>query len=201
MTAYTLFLIPPSPPFLFSSCYYIAEFCLVHLLLARNPNTFFQHLIECIFHFNGYEKHRGTCMWDGNGGMWYDHCSLAIQCIISSNRLRERRSCSIWRVANIVAREWRSTRFSYHTWRTRKGFSSLPNSARRCVRMCVCVTVCVTVCVCNSIYNIYIFVVCACVYKSSPTVQLNVDPICSLFSSLGGKHTTCKCKIRTRSLS
>ena len=46
---------PPSP---------LAEFCLVHLLLARNPNVFFQHFIECVFHFNGYEKHRGVylCM-------------------------------------------------------------------------------------------------------------------------------------------
>ncbi|XP_020824416.1 condensin-2 complex subunit D3 isoform X1 [Phascolarctos cinereus] len=33
------------------------EFCLVHLLLKRNPGMFFQHFIECIFHFNSYEKH------------------------------------------------------------------------------------------------------------------------------------------------
>ncbi|XP_074833050.1 condensin-2 complex subunit D3 [Carettochelys insculpta] len=33
------------------------EFCLVHLLLKRNPVMFSQHFIECIFHFNGYEKH------------------------------------------------------------------------------------------------------------------------------------------------
>ncbi|XP_007495227.2 condensin-2 complex subunit D3 isoform X1 [Monodelphis domestica] len=33
------------------------EFCLVHLLLKRNPVMFFQHFIECIFHFNSYEKH------------------------------------------------------------------------------------------------------------------------------------------------
>ncbi|XP_058145274.1 condensin-2 complex subunit D3 isoform X2 [Dasypus novemcinctus] len=33
------------------------EFCLVHLLLKRNPAMFFQHFIECIFHFNNYEKH------------------------------------------------------------------------------------------------------------------------------------------------
>ncbi|XP_006892915.1 PREDICTED: condensin-2 complex subunit D3 [Elephantulus edwardii] len=33
------------------------EFCLVHLLLKRNPVMFFQHFIECIFHFNNYEKH------------------------------------------------------------------------------------------------------------------------------------------------
>uniref|UniRef100_A0A8C9ELX5 Condensin-2 complex subunit D3 n=1 Tax=Pavo cristatus TaxID=9049 RepID=A0A8C9ELX5_PAVCR len=34
-----------------------AEFCLVHLLLKRNPVMFSQHFIECIFHFNSYEKH------------------------------------------------------------------------------------------------------------------------------------------------
>ncbi|NXN61876.1 CNDD3 protein, partial [Rynchops niger] len=34
-----------------------AEFCLVHLLLKRNPGMFSQHFIECIFHFNSYEKH------------------------------------------------------------------------------------------------------------------------------------------------
>nr|DBA16536.1 TPA: hypothetical protein GDO54_003919 [Pyxicephalus adspersus] len=34
-----------------------AEFCLVHLLLKRNPVMFSQHFIECIFHFNCYEKH------------------------------------------------------------------------------------------------------------------------------------------------
>uniref|UniRef100_A0A672UX01 Condensin-2 complex subunit D3 n=1 Tax=Strigops habroptila TaxID=2489341 RepID=A0A672UX01_STRHB len=33
------------------------EFCLVHLLLNRNPVMFSQHFIECIFHFNSYEKH------------------------------------------------------------------------------------------------------------------------------------------------
>ncbi|NXJ80256.1 CNDD3 protein, partial [Trogon melanurus] len=33
------------------------EFCLVHLLLKRNPVMFSQHFIECIFHFNCYEKH------------------------------------------------------------------------------------------------------------------------------------------------
>uniref|UniRef100_A0A670YYL5 Non-SMC condensin II complex subunit D3 n=1 Tax=Pseudonaja textilis TaxID=8673 RepID=A0A670YYL5_PSETE len=33
------------------------KFCLVHLLLKRNPVMFSQHFIECIFHFNGYEKH------------------------------------------------------------------------------------------------------------------------------------------------
>ncbi|KAI5943317.1 Condensin-2 complex subunit D3 [Manis javanica] len=33
------------------------EFCLAHLLLKRSPAIFFQHFIECIFHFNNYEKH------------------------------------------------------------------------------------------------------------------------------------------------
>jgi condensin-2 complex subunit D3 len=28
------------------------------LLLKRNPNIFFQHLIECIFLFNNFEKHK-----------------------------------------------------------------------------------------------------------------------------------------------
>ncbi|XP_053126164.1 condensin-2 complex subunit D3 isoform X2 [Hemicordylus capensis] len=35
----------------------LAEFCLVHLLLKRNPVMFSQHFIECIFHFNSYEGH------------------------------------------------------------------------------------------------------------------------------------------------
>ncbi|XP_060106445.1 condensin-2 complex subunit D3 [Heteronotia binoei] len=35
----------------------LAEFCLVHLLLKRNPAMFSQHFIECIFHFNSYERH------------------------------------------------------------------------------------------------------------------------------------------------
>ena len=35
------------------------EFCMVHLLLARHPTMFYQHLVECVFHFNGYEKHKG----------------------------------------------------------------------------------------------------------------------------------------------
>ncbi|XP_039420704.1 condensin-2 complex subunit D3 isoform X1 [Corvus cornix cornix] len=34
-----------------------AEYCLVHVLLMRNPVIFSQHFIECIFHFNSYEKH------------------------------------------------------------------------------------------------------------------------------------------------
>lgn len=33
------------------------EVCLVHLLLKRNPALFYQHFIECIFHFTSYEKH------------------------------------------------------------------------------------------------------------------------------------------------
>ncbi|KAG9351510.1 hypothetical protein JZ751_022761 [Albula glossodonta] len=35
----------------------LSEFCLIHLLLKRNPVMFSQHFIECIFHFNCYEKH------------------------------------------------------------------------------------------------------------------------------------------------
>ncbi|XP_054853805.1 condensin-2 complex subunit D3 [Eublepharis macularius] len=35
----------------------LAEFCLVHLLLKKNPVMFSQHFIECIFHFNSYERH------------------------------------------------------------------------------------------------------------------------------------------------
>ncbi|NWS33478.1 CNDD3 protein, partial [Polioptila caerulea] len=35
-----------------------AEFCLVHILLKKNPTMFSQHFIECIFHFNSYEKHQ-----------------------------------------------------------------------------------------------------------------------------------------------
>ncbi|KAH0623283.1 hypothetical protein JD844_031429 [Phrynosoma platyrhinos] len=35
----------------------LAKFCLAHLLLKRNPVMFSQHFIECIFHFNSYERH------------------------------------------------------------------------------------------------------------------------------------------------
>nr|XP_028564487.1 condensin-2 complex subunit D3 [Podarcis muralis] len=35
----------------------LAKFCLAHLLLKRNPLMFSQHFIECIFHFNSYERH------------------------------------------------------------------------------------------------------------------------------------------------
>lgn len=36
-----------------------AEFCLVHLLHVRHPGMFYQHFVECVFFFNGYEKHKG----------------------------------------------------------------------------------------------------------------------------------------------
>ncbi|KAL5479868.1 hypothetical protein EMCRGX_G023460 [Ephydatia muelleri] len=35
-----------------------AEFCLGHLLFTRYPTMFYQHFVECVFHFNNYEKHR-----------------------------------------------------------------------------------------------------------------------------------------------
>ncbi|NXU50652.1 CNDD3 protein, partial [Turnix velox] len=35
----------------------LVEYFLAHLLLKRNPTIFSQHFIECIFYFNGYEKH------------------------------------------------------------------------------------------------------------------------------------------------
>ena len=35
-----------------------AEFCLGHLLFTRHPTMFYQHFVECVFHFNNYEKHR-----------------------------------------------------------------------------------------------------------------------------------------------
>ncbi|XP_046375579.2 condensin-2 complex subunit D3-like isoform X1 [Haliotis rufescens] len=34
-----------------------AEFCLIHLLLQRQPTMFFHHFVECIFHFNAYQAH------------------------------------------------------------------------------------------------------------------------------------------------
>lgn len=39
---------------LFSLC----EYCLVDLLLKKSPLMFSQHFIECIFHFNSYDKHK-----------------------------------------------------------------------------------------------------------------------------------------------
>lgn len=36
----------------------LCEYCLIHVLLMKNPLMFSQHFIECIFHFNSYEKHK-----------------------------------------------------------------------------------------------------------------------------------------------
>ncbi|XP_053384703.1 condensin-2 complex subunit D3-like [Mercenaria mercenaria] len=33
------------------------EFCLLHMLIQRHPNMFFQHFMECVFHFNDYREH------------------------------------------------------------------------------------------------------------------------------------------------
>ncbi|XP_061692445.1 condensin-2 complex subunit D3 isoform X2 [Syngnathoides biaculeatus] len=35
----------------------LCEYCLVHLLLKKNPEMFGQHFIECIYHFNSYSGH------------------------------------------------------------------------------------------------------------------------------------------------
>ncbi|XP_035040241.1 condensin-2 complex subunit D3 isoform X1 [Hippoglossus stenolepis] len=36
----------------------LCEYCLLHLLLKKNPEMFSQHFIECIFFFNSYTKHK-----------------------------------------------------------------------------------------------------------------------------------------------
>ncbi|KAM7408019.1 hypothetical protein PAMA_001936 [Pampus argenteus] len=36
----------------------LCEYCLLYLLLKKNPEMFSQHFIECIFHFNSYSKHK-----------------------------------------------------------------------------------------------------------------------------------------------
>lgn len=36
----------------------MCQYCLLHLLLKKNPEMFSQHFIECIFHFNSYCKHK-----------------------------------------------------------------------------------------------------------------------------------------------
>uniref|UniRef100_A0A4W6DQ61 Non-SMC condensin II complex, subunit D3 n=1 Tax=Lates calcarifer TaxID=8187 RepID=A0A4W6DQ61_LATCA len=36
----------------------LCEYCLLHLLLKKNPEMFSQHFIECIFYFNSYSKHK-----------------------------------------------------------------------------------------------------------------------------------------------
>lgn len=36
----------------------LCQYCLLHLLLKKNPEMFSQHFIECIFHFNSYSKHK-----------------------------------------------------------------------------------------------------------------------------------------------
>ncbi|XP_052213027.1 condensin-2 complex subunit D3-like isoform X2 [Dreissena polymorpha] len=33
------------------------EFCLLHMLIQRHPTMFFQHFMECVFHFNDYRDH------------------------------------------------------------------------------------------------------------------------------------------------
>uniref|UniRef100_A0AAQ5ZBT3 Condensin complex subunit 1 C-terminal domain-containing protein n=1 Tax=Amphiprion ocellaris TaxID=80972 RepID=A0AAQ5ZBT3_AMPOC len=35
----------------------LCEYCLLHLLLKKTPEMFSQHFIECVFHFNSYNKH------------------------------------------------------------------------------------------------------------------------------------------------
>lgn len=40
------------------SCCSLCEYCLLHRLLKKNPEMFSQHFIECIFHFNSYNKHK-----------------------------------------------------------------------------------------------------------------------------------------------
>ncbi|XP_060896813.1 condensin-2 complex subunit D3 [Labrus mixtus] len=36
----------------------LCEYCLLHLLLKKNPEMFSMHFIECIFHFNSYDQHK-----------------------------------------------------------------------------------------------------------------------------------------------
>ncbi|XP_057704666.1 condensin-2 complex subunit D3 isoform X2 [Corythoichthys intestinalis] len=36
----------------------LCEYCLLHLLLRKNPEMFSQHFIECIYHFNSYSAHK-----------------------------------------------------------------------------------------------------------------------------------------------
>ncbi|XP_059215745.1 condensin-2 complex subunit D3 [Centropristis striata] len=36
----------------------VCEYCLFHRLLKSNPEMFSKHFIECIFHFNSYDKHK-----------------------------------------------------------------------------------------------------------------------------------------------
>lgn len=36
----------------------LCEYCLLHLLLKKNPEMFSQHFIESIFHFNSYTQHK-----------------------------------------------------------------------------------------------------------------------------------------------
>ncbi|XP_037530246.1 condensin-2 complex subunit D3 [Nematolebias whitei] len=36
----------------------LCEYCLLHVLLKKNPEMFSQHFIESIFHFNSYSKHK-----------------------------------------------------------------------------------------------------------------------------------------------
>jgi len=43
-------------------CVFAAHFCLIHLLLQRHPNLFFNHFIESIFYFNNYEGHTGKLL-------------------------------------------------------------------------------------------------------------------------------------------
>lgn len=42
---------------------FTAEFCLGHHLLRRHPTLMSQHLLECIFVFNDYNKHAGLVIY------------------------------------------------------------------------------------------------------------------------------------------
>lgn len=46
------------PKYLLFSCPSLCEYCLLHLLLKKNPEMFSQHFIECIFHFSSYNQHK-----------------------------------------------------------------------------------------------------------------------------------------------
>ena len=112
-----------------------AEFCLGHLLFTRHPTMFYQHFVECVFHFNDYENHRGTeifkfllgkvvcvcvcvcvCVTECTCSLCTVPCCcntffpmyLWLQCTTGFVKRNARKLCSTSRVREMQQRGWRS---------------------------------------------------------------------------------------------
>lgn len=60
-------------------CRSLCEYCLLHLLLKKNPEMFSQHFVECIFHFNSYSKHKSYNKFS-QSERWHRHTCFFVFC-------------------------------------------------------------------------------------------------------------------------